>query len=103
MIASTFIYSAVILLAIFNGIFSPYSFTVFALQGIWYPKILPAPLKMMFVVSGIISSLLHLMITSIPAAFLEKHVPLMRVTTGLVWLGAMLLPTYQTLRHLGWL
>ncbi len=100
---SLLIYAAVLALAIFNGIFSPYSFSLFALQGIWHPKFLPAPLNLMFVLSGIVSGLLHLMVTGIPAAILERFMSLKRSATGLVWLAAMLLPSFQTLRHLGWI
>lgn len=96
------IYAALIALAAFNGIFSPVSFTVFALQGIWYPSFLPSPLNVMFILSGIISGVLHLLVTGVPAAVLEKMIPLDRMTTGLFWLGTMLVPTYQTARHLGW-
>jgi hypothetical protein len=101
--AAALIYSTVFALAIFNGIFSPHSFTLFALQGIWYPKILPAPLSLMFILSGIISGVLHLMVTGVPAAILEKFMSLKHMTSGLVWLVIMLVPTYQTARHIGWL
>lgn len=96
------IYGLVVALAIFNGIFSPQTFTVFALQGIWYPSFWPAPLTVMFVSSGAISVLLHVLGTGIPAAVLEKYFVLSRLVTGLIWLALMLVPTYQTLRHLGW-
>jgi hypothetical protein len=96
------IFAGVTSLAVFNGIFSPYSFVVFALQGIWYPSYLPSTLNVMFILSGIISALAHFLITGIPSAVLEKRVPLQRVSSGLLWLGVMLLPTAQTLRHLGW-
>jgi hypothetical protein len=94
-------YGSVMALAVFNGIFSPHTFLVFALQGIWYPPFLPSPLNVMFVLSGMVSGLLHLLITGIPSAVLEKLFPLQRVVSGLIWLGVMLLPTYQTLLHLG--
>jgi hypothetical protein len=96
------IYGVVVALAIFNGVFSPQTFMVFALQGIWYPAVWPAPLNVMFVLSGAISVLLHVLGTGIPAAVLEKYFVLSRLVTGLIWLAVMLVPTYQTLRHLGW-
>ena len=43
MMLRVLILTAVIVLAIFNALFSPHTFLVFALQGIWYPPILPAP------------------------------------------------------------
>jgi hypothetical protein len=101
MMKQVLVYGAVVALAIFNGIFSPHSFLVFALQGIWYPSFLPAPLNMMFILSGIISGVLHLLATGIPVAILERRIPLQRLSAGLLWVGVMVLPTVQTIRHLG--
>lgn len=94
---------AILALAAFNGIYSPRAFMIFALQGIWYPAFLPAPLTLMFILSGVISVLLHLLITGVPAALIERFVTRNSNISILVWLGTMLLPTYQTLRHLEWL
>jgi hypothetical protein len=90
-------------LAIFNGVFSPRSFVIFALQGIWYPAFLPSPLILMLSLSGVISAVLHLLLTAIPAAVFEKIFPNKQNQSTLLWLGASLLPTFQTLRHIGWL
>jgi hypothetical protein len=90
-------------LAIFNGMFSPRSFIVFALQGIWYPAFLPAPLTSMFVLSGMISALLHLLVTGVPVALLEKLGAARPNFSSVLWFGIMLLPTFQTLQHLNWL
>jgi hypothetical protein len=94
---------AIAALAVFNGIFSPHSFVVFALQGIWYPAFLPSPLNVMFILSGVISALAHFFVTGVPAAVLEKLFAPKRIVTSVIWLGAMLLPTFQTVRHLGWI
>jgi hypothetical protein len=96
------VYLTVFALAIFNGAFSPRSFLVFALQGIWYPAFIPAPLSQMFLLSGVISAVLHLLVTGVPAALFERFVSSNRDHSALVWLGVMAVPTYQTLRHLGW-
>lgn len=98
----TVIFIGVVALAIFNGIYSPRSFLVFALQGIWYPAVLPAPLTAMFILSGFISTLLHFLISAIPAALFERTVSNNQIYSMLVWLGAMLVPSYNTLQHLGW-
>lgn len=103
MMRQILIYGGIAALAVFNGIFSPHSIMVFALQGIWYPSFLPSPLKTMFILSGIISALAHLLVAGIPSAVLEKLIPVQRDVSGLIWLGVMLLPTAQTFRHLGWL
>ena len=50
------IYMAIAALALFNGVYSPKALTVFALQGIWYPTFLPLNLKVMLVLSGVIST-----------------------------------------------
>jgi hypothetical protein len=56
---------------------------------------------MMFILSGIISGVLHLLATGIPVAILERRIPLQRLSAGLLWVGVMVLPTVQTIRHLG--
>jgi hypothetical protein len=97
------LFAVIAALAIFNGVFSARSFVIFALQGIWYPAFLPSPLILMLSLSGVISAVLHLLVTAIPAAVFEKCVPKMQNQSILLWLGASLLPTFQTLRHIGWL
>jgi hypothetical protein len=96
-------YGVIGALAIFNGIYSSFSFTVFALQGIWYSSSLPFSLSVMFILSGVISGMLHFLVTGIPVAILEKILPLTRLKSGLLWIAVMLVPTFQTARHLGWL
>jgi hypothetical protein len=96
-------YVSVVALAIFNGIYSPRSFLVFALQGIWYPGFLPAPLSAMVVLSGFISAILHLLVTGVPVAIIEKSGMTNQDFSALLWFGFMTVPTFQTLRHLGWL
>ena len=96
------IYCAVVALALFNGIFSPKSFVIFALQGIWYPSFLPAPLMWMFVLSGTIMALLHLMVTGVPVALFERILPERRNSIGsaFFWLAVMLVPTAYTVQHM---
>ncbi len=89
-------------LAIFNGVSSSWTFVIFALQGIWYPAFLPSPLTFMLILSGVISALLHAMMTAVPASICEKLWP-RQVGANLsafIWLAMMMLPTWQTLRHL---
>ena len=96
------IYMAIAALALFNGVYSPKALTVFALQGIWYPTFLPLNLKVMLVLSGLISSLLHAIVTGIPAAVIERLLPHHKNSTAsaLLWLASMLIPTVLTLLHL---
>ncbi len=101
MIWRVVIYCAVAALAVFNGIFSPKSFVIFALQGIWYPNFLPAPLMWMFVLSGILMALLHLMVAGIPVGLFERVRPEWKnsMASALLWLAVMLVPTAYTLQH----
>jgi ABC-type Co2+ transport system permease subunit len=102
MIWRVVIYCAVAALAVFNGIFSPKSFVIFALQGIWYPSFLPGPLMWMFVLSGTLMALLHLMVTGIAVGLLERIRPERRnsLSSALFWLVVMLVPTAYTLQHM---
>jgi hypothetical protein len=102
MIWRVVIYCAVAALAVFNGIFSPKSFVIFALQGIWYPSFLPPPLMWMFVLSGTLMALLHLMVTGIAVGLLERIRPERRnsLSSALLWLVVMLVPTAYTLQHM---
>jgi hypothetical protein len=96
------IYLAIAALAVFNGIASPKAFTIFALQGIWYPSVLPSNLTMMFVLSGTICTLLHAIVTGIPAAILERARPGYRnsAISAALWLATMMIITTPTLLHM---
>jgi hypothetical protein len=96
-------YVLIVALAVFNGVFSPRSFVVFALQGIWYPEVLPAPLTQMFILSGMISALLHLLVTGVPVALFERMTVPRPILSAILWLAIIMLPTFQTLQHLNWL
>ena len=103
MSARMLMYLAILGLAIFNGIYSSWSFLVFALQGIWYPGFLPTHLPTLVIVSGFISAVLHVLVTGVPVALVEKFLPAKPDLSAGLWLSVMLLPTLQTLRHVGWL
>lgn len=92
-------YLVVAALAAFNGVFSPKAFVVFALQGVWYPFFLPAPLTLMFVLSGMITAFLHGLATGIPVAILERIRPEFRrsTTSALLWIALLLVPTAMTI------
>jgi hypothetical protein len=96
------IYALIAGLAVFNGLFSPKSFVIFALQGIWYPSFLPAPLTFMFALSGVIMTLLHLLLTGIPVGLFERIWPQHRkaTTAASLWLATMFVPTAYTLNHM---
>ncbi len=102
MIWRAVVYGAVAALAVFNGICSPKTFVIFALQGIWYPSFLPAPLMLMLVLSAAIMTLLHLLLTGVPAALFERIWPDRKNKLGsaLLWLAVMLVPTAYTVQHM---
>jgi hypothetical protein len=102
MIIRVLIYMVIAALALFNGVFSPKAFTVFALQGIWYPTFLPVNLKVLVVLSGMICTLLHAFVTGIPAAVFERlsHRYKNSAASAMLWLATMLIPTVLTLLHL---
>ena len=103
MMQRVFILVAIVVLAIFNAMFSPHTVLVFALQGIWYPPFLPAPLTFMLVLSGIISAVLHLLVTGIPVGLFDRFFPEQKTASALLWLGLMLMATILTLQNKGWL
>jgi hypothetical protein len=88
----------IIALAIANGILSPKLMMVFALQGIWYPSLLPAPLQLMFVLSAVILALLHFMVSGVPAALYEKlrGQEQADVTSCLIWLATLTLLSWPS-------
>ncbi|WP_373502271.1 hypothetical protein [Aestuariivirga sp.] len=89
-------------LAILNGIFSPALIIVFALQGIWYPMLLPPMLPLVFALSSLILSTLTLMIGGVPAALYERLAGGGQSTfaSGLVWLGGVLLLTLPAIPNM---
>jgi ABC-type phosphate transport system permease subunit len=99
MMIRVLIYCCIAALAVCNGIASPQALTIFALQGIWYPSVLPSSLTLMFVLSGTICTLLHAIVTGIPTAILERALPGYRnsAMSAALWLAVMLIPTTLTL------
>jgi hypothetical protein len=89
-------------LAILNGIFSPALIIVFALQGIWYPMLLPPMLPLVFALSSLILSTLTLMIGGVPAALYERFAGggESTFTSGLIWLGGVLLLTLPAIPNM---
>ncbi len=100
---TVFCYAAVLLLGVFNGIYSSWSFVVFAVQGLWYPSFLPAPLTLLLPLSAIISGLLHLVVTGVPVAVFERLKLSDPRLAPILWLACMVVPTLQTAMYLGWL
>jgi hypothetical protein len=84
-----------VLVAIVNGIFSPYLLSVFLFYPLWYPTWAPAVTEAVVAISSILLSTLTLMIAGIPAAISER----IRGKTStddmsaMIWFGGALLLT----------
>jgi heme/copper-type cytochrome/quinol oxidase subunit 3 len=61
-----------VLVAIVNGIFSPFVLSVFLFYQLWYPSWVPVTTEAVVSVSSILFSTLTLMIAGIPAAIAER-------------------------------
>jgi hypothetical protein len=92
----------IIALAILNGLFSPALIAVFALQGIWYPTLLPPMLPLVLLASSLIVSTLTLMIGGVPAALYERvrgnREP--SAVSGAIWFASVLVLTLPALPNL---
>ena len=64
--------AVIILLSLANGFASPKLIMVFALQGIWYPSLLPAGLGWMFPLSGVVLALLYFMLSGVACGHHRK-------------------------------
>jgi heme/copper-type cytochrome/quinol oxidase subunit 3 len=61
-----------VLVAIVNGIFSPYVLSVFLFYPLWYPNWAPAVTESVVSVASILLSTLTLAVAGVPAAIAER-------------------------------
>ncbi len=61
-----------VIVAILNGIFSPYVLAVFLFYPLWYPGWAPAYTEVVVAIASILLSTLTLMAAGIPAAIVER-------------------------------
>lgn len=98
---------ATVLLAILNGIFSPYWIVVFALQNLWYPFFLPTGILLPVTLTAALLAMFYLLVSAVPAALYEK---LSGQSASLasrgIWLATMVVmswPSWPNLaRSMGW-
>lgn len=84
----------VTLLAIVNGIFSPWVLMVFVAYPIWYPAWAPTYTQFIYMASALILSTLTIMVAGVPAALYERFVAEAKpATVGLIWLTGTVLLT----------
>lgn len=99
MIAPRHLIIATVLLAVVNGILSPFLLSVFVLYPLWYPGWAPVDQTMIVTLSSLILSSVMLMVTGVPAALYERFVggKGTDVTAAAIWLAAMAVATIPTL------
>jgi hypothetical protein len=61
-----------VVVAIVNGIFSPYLLSVFLFYPLWYPSWAPAVTEAVVAIASILLSTLTLMVAAVPAAITER-------------------------------
>lgn len=96
-----------VIVAILNGIFSPYVLAVFLFYPLWYPGWAPAYTEVVVAIASILLSTLTLMVAGVPAALVERlrgkresdEAPAMLWFAGTVILALPALPSI--LRALG--
>jgi hypothetical protein len=86
-------------LAILNGVFSPLTFLVFLLRGLWYPFFLPNSVAFVFLFSSLITSTFLLMIAGVPAALYERFSGKNRtdLVSLWIWVSALAILTLPAL------
>ena len=91
----------IMILAMLNGIFSPFVLGVFLTWPLWYPSFLPAAAQGVYFASALILSTLTIMIAGVPAALYERFAaPLSGKVTGMVWLAVTALLTLPALGNM---
>ncbi len=99
MIAPRYLIVATVVLAILNGIMSPFLLSVFVLYPLWYPNWAPVDQTTVVTLSSLILSSVMLMVTGVPAALYERLVGkgTTSVTSAAIWLVCMGIATLPTL------
>jgi hypothetical protein len=90
--------------AVLNGIFSPYLVLVLQLAPIWLPTWAPDEPSTVFYVASLITATTTLLVGGVPAAILERAMPVFADTIGsrLLWLiGCLVLSLPALIRLVG--
>ena len=84
-----------IVVAIINGIFSPYLLSVFLFYPLWYPGWAPAVTEAVVAIASILLSTLTLMLAAVPAAITERVRGLKQTDeiSAMVWFAGTVLLT----------
>lgn len=90
---------ASVVLAIINGIFSPWLLMVFVFYPLWYPTWAPAISEIVIMLSSLILSTLTLMASGVPAALYERFARRDDTdqTSALIWFVCAVLLTLPSL------
>lgn len=99
MVEPRYLIIAVVVLAILNGIMSPFLLSVFLLSPLWYPSWAPFDQTTAVTVSSLLLSSVMLMVTGVPAALYERFSGAARTSevSAWIWLAAMLVATLPSL------
>lgn len=93
------IFTAVAIVALINGLFSPLVAMVLSLMPFWMPEFVPASLPIALMMSAMITAFGTLLISGIPAALFERLTGQYESTefSLYIWLGAAVLMTLPAL------
>jgi hypothetical protein len=91
---------AVVALAVFNAVASPWLVPLFGLQGFWYPPFLPVTLNWMFAATGLVMGLAYFLLSGVPAALYEQFTGQASATlpSRAIWLATMLIMSWPTVQ-----
>ncbi len=92
----------VVLVAVFNGIFSPWVFLAIGFAPAWMPAFLPFEPQVMFYCSSLLISTLTLLVSGVPAALAERVLKSELSPSGAlwIWLSAALLMSVPAIEGL---
>jgi hypothetical protein len=98
MITPRYLIAGTVVLAIINGIMSPFLLSVFVLYPLWYPNWAPVDQTAVVTLSSLILSSVMLMVTGVPGALYERLTGKQQtdVISAAIWLGCMIVATLPT-------
>lgn len=82
------VFVVVILICIFNGLFSPWLLVAVVNAPAWMPGFLPYTQSVLFYGASLLVSSLTLLVSGVPAALAERYLAGEVSATGAVWIWA---------------
>ena len=91
----------VAVVAILNGIFSPWVLAIFVLYPVWYPAWLPQYAQLVYMASSLILSTLTIMAAGVPAALYERlSTQAKPIVVASIWLVGTIMLTLPALPNI---